>query len=154
MNTVASTQQESTAPVTQNDFPHITKIQTRWSDNDMLGHINNVAYYRYIEAIVVDFMIEEGGLDWVNSSVVPYAAESSCRFIKGLSFPEKVVGGLKVVKIGRTSVIYELALFGERNPGPAATGRFVHVFVDRDTEVPVPIPDDMRELFNRFLVEE
>jgi len=135
------------------DFPHIMQIQTRWGDNDMLGHLNNVSYYRYIEAVVVDFMMKEGELDWYHDPVVPYAAESSCKFIKGLAFPENITGGLKVAKIGTTSVIYEIALFGTSKDSPAATGRFVHVFVDRETEKPTSIPDHLRALFVKYLVE-
>ena len=140
------------AEQTRESFPYRIEIPTRWGDNDTLRHINNVAYYRYFEAIVVRFQMEEAGVDWVNDSVSPQAVESLCRFHRPLSFPETIEAGLRVERIGNSSVTFEIALFGERDVTPAATGHFVHVFVDRASNQPVPIPGTFRAAFERIQV--
>lgn len=132
------------------DFPYRLSIPTRWMDNDMLGHVNNVVFYRYFEAIVVDFLTKEAKLDWLNDPQTCYAVESMCRFWKPLSYPETVEARLRIGHIGTSSVRYEVALFSEGKPGPAATGHFVHVFVDRKTERPTPIPASIKRAFERF----
>ena len=131
-------------------FPYRIEIPTRWGDNDMLRHVNNVAYYRYFEAVVVRFQMQEAGVDWLNDPVSPQAVESLCRFHRPLSFPETVEAGLRVERIGNSSVTFELALFGEDNPTPAATGHFVHVFVDGDALTSHPIPEAKRKVFEKF----
>ena len=112
------------------DFSYRISIPTRWSDNDMLGHVNNVSYYRYFEAIVVRFQMEEAGVDWLKDKISPQAVETLCQFHRPLSFPETVEAGLRVERIGNSSVTFEIALFSEENETPAASGHFVHVFVD------------------------
>ncbi|MBT3306021.1 MAG: acyl-CoA thioesterase [Nitrospinaceae bacterium] len=138
------------AEQTRESFPYRIEIPTRWGDNDMLRHINNVAYYRYFEAIVVRFQMEEAGVDWVNDSVSPQAVESLCRFHRPLSFPETIEAGLRVERIGNSSVTFEIALFGERDVTPAATGHFVHVFVDGDSLKSHPISDAQKKIFEKF----
>jgi acyl-CoA thioester hydrolase len=137
---------------TRADYRYFLSIPTRWIDNDMLGHVNNVVFYRYFEAIVVKFTIEEVGIDWKSGRVVGFTVESQCRYWRPLSYPETVEAALRVAHLGRTSCRYEIALFGENNPAPAATGYFVHVFVDRGTEKPEPIPAAMRANLERFQV--
>jgi len=133
------------------DFPYITPVPTRWGDNDMLGHVNNVVYQRYFEAEVVRFLMEETGLDWLKDPIIPYAVETTCWFHRPLTFPETVGAGLRVDALGTSSVTYALALFSEGYDGPAATGRWVHVFVDRQTEKPNPIPATVRAVYERYM---
>ncbi len=133
------------------DFPYRISIPTRWGDNDMLGHVNNVVYYRYFEAIVVRFMMEVAGVDWLNDPSNPQAVESLCRFHRSLSFPDTVEGALKVEKIGNSSVTFGVALFGSDDEKPAATGHIVEVFVDANESKSVPITDDHRAVFERYL---
>lgn len=132
------------------NFPYLTPVPTRWSDNDMLGHVNNVVYYRYFEAAIVRFLMEEGGLDWVNDPVVAFAVESLCRFHRPLSFPEHLEVGIRIEKIGNSSLVYGLSIFSEGIDAPAATGRFVHVFVDRVSEKSAPIPGPIRTACETF----
>lgn len=124
-------------------------VPTRWNDNDMLGHVNNVMYYSYFEAIVVRFLMQEGGLDWTEAPIIPLAVESLCKFRRSLSYPEVVEAGLRVVKIGNSSVTYAIGLFTQGEQSPSAQGHFVHVFVDRETDKPVTIPDSFRDLYQR-----
>jgi acyl-CoA thioester hydrolase len=124
----------------RDDYPYIISVPTRWNDNDMLGHVNNVVFYRYIEAVVVRFLMEEAGLDWLKDPVIPYAAEILCRFHRPLSFPDDIEAALKVDRLGARSVTYGVALFSGDQPAPAATGHFIHVFVDRQSEKSAPIP--------------
>ena len=133
----------------RDDFPYRMSIPTRWSDNDMLGHVNNVLYYRYFEAVVVRFQMQEAGVDWVNDRVSPQAVETLCRFHRPLSFPETVEAGLRVERIGNSSVTFAIALFGEGQEAPAATGHFVHVFVDSGTMKSQPVPASARRAYEK-----
>jgi len=120
-------------PPTRADFRHFVEIQTRWSDNDMFGHVNNVQYYRFFEVAVVDFLMGPCALDLMAAPVIPFAAESRCRFFRPLSWPETVTAGIRIEKLGRTSVTYGIGLFGEAADQAAAEGHWVHVFVNRDS---------------------
>ncbi len=126
------------------DFPFQTDIETRWGDNDMLGHLNNVVYNRMIETVVVRFTLGPLEIDWQKAPSYPLVVESLCRFHRPLSFPETVTAGLRAGRMGGSSVTYEIALFGEGHEIPASTGHFVHVFIDRNTHRSVPIPDAVR----------
>ncbi len=126
------------------DYPHRLAIPTRWHDNDVYGHVNNVEYYAYFDTVINAYLITEGGLDLHAGSVIGLCAESHCEFRAPLAFPDTVTAGLRVGHLGRSSVRYEIALFGEGGGEPAATGWFVHVFVDRDTRRPAEIPNRMR----------
>jgi acyl-CoA thioester hydrolase len=128
------------------DFPFQTDIPTRWGDNDMLGHLNNVVYNRMIETVVVRFTMGPLEIDWQSAPSYPLVVESLCRFHRPLSFPETITAGLRAGRIGGTSVTYEIALFGEGDQVPASTGHFVHVFIDRDTHRSVEIPASIRAL--------
>ena len=131
-------------------YPFHMRIPTRWGDNDMLRHVNNVAYFRFIEAVVVQFQMEVAGVDWEKDAIVPVAIESLCRFHHSLSFPEQVTAGLRVMRIGGSSLTFALALYGESNPLPAATGRFVHVYADLETGSAHPIPEGRRALYEGY----
>ncbi|MCA1906845.1 MAG: acyl-CoA thioesterase [Magnetospirillum sp.] len=129
------------------DFPFVTTIQTRWSDNDMFGHINNVEYYRFFELVVVEFLRGPCAMDIMNGDAVAFAAESQCRFRRPLSWPEPVCGGLRIEHVGNSSVRYGLALFDGDTDEAAADGHWTHVFVERATQRPTPIPAFIRDAF-------
>lgn len=126
------------------DFPHYLAIATRWMDNDVYGHVNNVVYYSYFDTVINEYLIREGGLDIHQGSVVGYCVESQCRYLAPLAFPETIDAGLRVAHLGKSSVRYEIALFRQGEMAPAATGYFVHVFVSREEVKPTPIPSRMR----------
>ena len=125
-------------------FRAFLAIPTRWMDNDSYGHVNNVVYYSYFDTAVNEHLIRAGGLDIEGDPVVGYVVESSCRFRATLSFPEVVDAGLRVVKLGESSVVYEIALFRQGEDAAVANGRFVHVWVDRATQRPTRVPDKIR----------
>ena len=114
-------------------------ITTRWSDNDAYAHVNNAVYYQYFDTVVNTWLIERGLLDVAAGATIGLVVETGCRFFAPLSYPETVTAALRVTQLGRTSVRYEVALFGA---GEAATaqGHFVHVYVDRQTRRPVDVP--------------
>lgn len=136
-------------PARRADFPFFATIQTRWSDNDMFGHVNNVEYYRFFELAVCEFLMGPCQLALLKAPVVPFAAESLCRFRRPLSWPETVTAGLRVEHLGTSSVRYAIALFGQDADEAAADGHWLHVFVDRETQRPTPIPDAVRAVYER-----
>jgi acyl-CoA thioester hydrolase len=138
------------APLRCEDFPFHAAIQTRWSDNDMFGHVNNVEFYRFFEIAVTDFLTRPCALDLFGAAAIPFTAESVCRFRRPLSWPEKVTAGLRVEHLGNSSLRYGIALFGEGVDEAAADGHWVHVFVDRDGRRPVPIPDELRAVLDQY----
>ena len=119
-------------------------IPTRWHDNDVYGHVNNVEYYAFFDTVINEYLIRKGGLDIHRGEVIGLCAESHCEFRAALAFPETVTATLKVGHLGRSSVRYEIALYGEAAEEPAATGWFVHVFVDRETRRPAELPPRLR----------
>jgi acyl-CoA thioester hydrolase len=132
------------------DFTVRRTATTRWSDNDMYGHLNNAVYYQLFDAAINSWIIEQSGLDPVAAPAVGVVAESGCRYFEQLGFPQELEVGIRVARLGRTSVTYDLGLFRAELPGTAtiaARGRWVHVYVDRDTRRPVPIPGELRQLF-------
>ena len=126
------------------DYPHRRAIPTRWKDNDVYGHVNNVEYYSYFDTVINEYLISAGGLDIAGGQVIGVCAESHCAYHGALTFPEIVEAGLRVAHLGRSSVRYEIVLRPEGAPEPAATGWFVHVFVDRASRRPVEIPPGLR----------
>ena len=137
---------------TRDRYPHFLSIQTRWSDNDIYGHVNNVTYYSYFDTVVNCFLIDRGGLDIETDSVIGVAVETMCKFNKPLAYPEVLEAGLRVGKLGNSSVRYEIGIFQEGAAEAAAMGHFVHVFVDRATGKPAPIPDAIRSALERIKV--
>jgi acyl-CoA thioester hydrolase len=129
---------------TREAYPHRMTITTRWNDNDIYGHVNNVEYYAFFDTIINAYLIREGGLDIHHGAAIGLCAESHCSFTAALEFPQSVEAGLRVGHLGTSSVKYEIGLFGEDTAAPAATGWFVHVFVDREDRRPVPIPPAIR----------
>ncbi|NEA36348.1 thioesterase family protein [Streptomyces sp. SID13031] len=128
----------------RSSYPHFLAIGTRWKDNDVYGHVNNVEYYSFFDTVINDFLIRAGGLDIHRGDVIGLCVESQCTFKQSLAFPETVDAGLRVTKLGNSSVSYEIGLFRDGSAEPAATGRFVHVFVDRSDRRPAPIPPGIR----------
>ena len=133
-------------------YPHFLVIPTRWMDNDVYGHVNNVIYYSYFDTVINDYLIRAGGLDIEESRVVGVCAESFCRYQAPLAFPEPVEAGLRVGHLGRTSARYEIGLFKEGRERAAAQGHFVHVFVERAVMTPVPIPETIRAALEKIAV--
>ena len=133
-------------------YPHILPIQTRWMDNDIYGHVNNVTYYSYFDTVVNSYLIDVGGLDIHDGTVVGFAVETTCRFFKPVAFPEKLAAGLRVGKLGNSSVRYEIAIFKDGEDTAAAAGHFVHVFVDRRTDRPTPVPAAIRAALEKLVV--
>ena len=136
------------------DHPHWETITTRWMDNDMYGHVNNVQYYSFFDTAVTTWLVREGGLDPAHGRVIGLCVESQCTFNASLSFPEKVRCGLRVGHVGRSSVRYELVLLAEGSDEPAASGHFVHVYVDRESRKPVAIPAPLREALSALLAPQ
>ncbi|MDX1722308.1 MAG: thioesterase family protein [Pseudomonas sp.] len=126
------------------DYLHFQPITTRWHDNDIYGHVNNVTYYSYFDSAVNAYLIEVGGLDIHNGEVVGFVVSSSCDYFASIAFPERIEIGLRVAKLGNSSVQYELAVFKQGEEQACAAGRFVHVFVDRASNRPLPIPERLR----------
>ena len=131
------------APYTRADFAHTLALTTRWADVDVYGHVNNVVYYSYFDTVVNEHMIRKGVLDPAASSVIGLVVETRCTYFRSLNFPDPVIAGLKVAKLGTSSVRYDIALF-QGGDDACAQGHFVHVYVDRATQRPVPIPDAVR----------
>jgi acyl-CoA thioester hydrolase len=132
-------------------YAHRLAIPTRWKDNDVYGHVNNVEYYAFFDTVINAWLIREGGLDIHGGEVIGVCAESHCAYHAPLSFPETVEAALRVGELGRSSVRYEIALFGEGASEPAATGWFVHVFVNRASRRPVEIPSGLRAALERLV---
>jgi acyl-CoA thioester hydrolase len=122
------------------DFAHLSAITTRWGDNDVYGHVNNVQYYSYFDTVVNRYLIEAGALDIHGGPVIGLVVETHCNYFAPLAFPGDVEAGVRVVHVGRSSVRYEIGLFAAGQPLAAAMGHFVHVYVDRTTRRPANLP--------------
>ena len=125
-------------------------IPTRWMDNDAYGHVNNVQYYSYFDTAVNQFLVREGVLDIQKSPIIGLVVETQCRYAKSIVFPETVHAGIRVGHMGKSSVRYELGLFREDDPTAAAEGYFIHVYVERESNKPAPIPDSMRAVLAKI----
>lgn len=136
----------------RSDYAHFQPITTRWHDNDVYGHVNNVTYYSFFDSAVNTYLIEVGGLDIHNGEVVGFVVSSSCDYFASIAFPERIEIGLRVGKLGNSSVQYELAVFKAGEEEACAAGRFVHVFVDRKNNRPVSIPEGLRRALSDLLV--
>ena len=129
-------------PDTRSRYAVLTPIPTRWMDNDIYGHVNNVVYYSYFDTAVNRYLIEAGALDiHAQGGTIGLVVETQCNFFASLAFPEVVEAGLRVAHVGRSSVRYEIGLFSAGHETCAARGHFVHVYVDRDSRKPVGLPE-------------
>ena len=133
-------------------FRHCRQIPTRWRDNDVYHHINNVIYYEFFDTVINGYLMAVGGLDYSGGESVGFAVETQCQFLKPVRFPEVVDACLRVGKLGNSSVRYEIGIFKMGDDEPAAVGYFVHVFVDRVTGRPVRISGRLREAMDALLV--
>jgi acyl-CoA thioester hydrolase len=134
--------------VTRDEFPYVLEIQTRWSDNDIYGHVNNAVYYLYFDTVINRYLIDRGGLDIAVGHIIAVCVESQCSFKRSIAFPEVIQAGLRVTKLGNTSVHYQVGIF--RGQDLCALGTFVHVFVARGTRKPTPIPPAIRDALERI----
>ena len=139
-------------PTERGAFRRFLAIPTRWMDNDTYGHVNNVVYYSYFDTAVNEHLIREAGLDIRASPAIGLVVETCCRFYRPLSFPGIVDAGLRVTRLGRTSVRYEIGLFDDGQNEPSASGYFVHVWVERATGRPTPVPAAIRSALEALVV--
>ncbi|HEX4858657.1 MAG TPA: thioesterase family protein [Usitatibacteraceae bacterium] len=140
-------------PRPRRDYPHFLPITTRWADNDAYGHMNNVVYYALFDTVVNEFLIARGVLDIAASPAIGLVIETGCRYFTPLAFPDRVEAGLRVARLGNSSVRYEVGLFRKDSAEPAAEGHFVHVYVDRETRRPVPLPEAVRHVLQPLCKE-
>lgn len=139
-------------PERREQYKVFVPISTRWSDNDIYGHVNNVTYYSYFDTAANHYLIHEGGLDIENGPVIGYVVNSACDYHSGIAYPDKLDIGLRADRIGNSSVQYGLAVFKEGEEIACADGHFVHVFVDRNSQQSVPIPEPLRTALEAILV--
>jgi acyl-CoA thioester hydrolase len=139
------------ARLTRADLRHFTTIQTRWQDNDVFGHVNNVVYYSWFDTAVNGWLIDRGLLDPAASSIIGLVVETGCSYAESVAFPEPVSIGIAVDRLGSSSVQYRIGVFREHGDLAIAQGHFTHVYVDRASQRPVPIPDAIRAAMARLL---
>lgn len=149
-----TTHDDVLAPRKRSVFAYVQQIPTRWKDNDVYGHVNNVTYYSYFDTAVNTHLIREGGLDIRDSEVIGLVIETQCRFMSELTFPETIDAGVGVVRVGRSSVTYSIGLFRSGEDSPAAMGHFVHVYVDRTTRNPVAVPVQIRSALEPLMLRQ
>ena len=137
---------------TRDHFRHFLPISTRWSDNDVYGHVNNVVYYQWFDTVVNEFLIAQGTLDIHEGEAIGLVVETHCNYFSSVAFPERVTAGLCVAQLGTSSVRYEVGIFKGDDHEASAQGHFVHVYVDRITRKPTPIPDKARKVLEPIRV--
>ena len=140
------------APV-RDDYRVFYPLSTRWADNDIYGHVNNVTYYAYFDTAANRYLIEEGGLDITDGSIVGYVVNSGCAYHSPVAHPEELEAGLRVDRLGNSSVQYGLAIFRKGEQVAVANGHFVHVFVERARDKAVPIPETIRSALEKIRVD-
>jgi len=136
----------------RSNYPHFLTIPTRWRDMDVYQHVNNVVFYAYFDTVINEYLMQAGGLDYVNGETVGFAIESHCQFMQPIKFPDILEAGLRVAKLGDSSCRYEIGIFKQGDDLPSAAGYFVHVFVDKKTTRPTPITAQMRVALEQLLV--
>ena len=137
---------------TRADYKHFLRIPTRWHDNDVYQHVNNIIYYSFFDTVINEYLMREGGLDYEHGAIVGLAIETHCQFKKSIKFPQAIDAGLRIGKLGNSSVRYEVGIFIEGDDDCAAFGHFVHVFVTRPENKPTPIPPRLRDAMARLVV--
>ncbi len=133
-------------PQSLSDYPHHLSIPTRWNDNDIYGHVNNAVYYAFFDTAVNRFLIDNGLLDLEKSKTIGLVVETGCAYFAPISFPDNITAGLRIAKLGKSSVRYEIGLFRNDDTAAAAQGHFIHVYVDKETRRPVAIDGKMRDV--------
>ena len=140
------------APELRTAYRHFQRIPTRWMDNDVYGHVNNVQYYSYFDTVVNQYLIEQGVLDIERSQVIGFVVETACQYFSPIVFPDVVHAGLRVARLGNSSVRYEVGIFRNDEAETSAKGHFIHVYVDRVSRRPGPLPAALREALERIAV--
>ena len=141
---LAHQHREKVLPTKREDYRYFTSIHTRWMDNDSYGHVNNVVYYSFFDTAVNGWLMEATGQDIRQFPAIGVVAETSCRFFSEISFPDALDAGLRIERLGKSSIVYRIGLFRGAARDACAAGRFVHVYVDAVTRKPVPIPEAIR----------
>jgi len=144
---------ERPLPELRAGYRHFRVISTRWMDNDVYGHVNNVQYYSFFDTVVNGYLIAEGVLDPQASAVIGLVVETKCNYFESLTFPDEIQAGLRVGRMGASSVRYEIGLFRGEAAQAAAQGHFVHVYVDRATRRPVALPEALRRALAPLLTQ-
>jgi acyl-CoA thioester hydrolase len=138
----------------RSDYRAMRTIPTRWMDNDAYGHVNNVVYYSWFDTVVNAWLIENGLLDIQGGNPIGLVVETGCRYHRSVAFPETVEACIRIARLGNSSVRWDVGLFTAGHDGPAAEGHFIHVYVDRVTRRPVPLPDAWRQLLSPLVVAQ
>jgi acyl-CoA thioester hydrolase len=142
----------SEKPLSRSDYKKFVPITTRWMDNDIYGHVNNVTYYSYFDSAVNRHLIEEGGLDIHDAPIVGFVVSSHCNYLAPIAYPDAIEVGLRVNKLGNSSVTYGVAIFKEGEDQACAFGDFIHVFVERAANKSVPIPEPIRNALSQLVI--
>jgi acyl-CoA thioester hydrolase len=139
----------------RDDFRFFLEIPTRWMDNDIYGHVNNVTYYSWFDTVVARFLLGAGAINLVDSPVIGVVVETQCRYHAPIAFPEAITAGLRVDRLGNTSIRYAIGIFRADEAAASADGHFVHVYVDRATQRrPTPLPDTLRRAAEALLIPD
>lgn len=141
---------ERPQPTTRDRYPKFVRMPTRWSDNDVYGHVNNVVYYSFFDTAVNRHLIGSGVLDISSSPVIGLVIETRCTYFSSVGFPDELDIGMRVVRLGNSSVQYEIALFKADATAASAVGFFTHVYVERATSRPVSIPSEVRKVLSEL----
>jgi acyl-CoA thioester hydrolase len=139
-------------PPTRSDFVAFEEIHSRWMDNDVYGHINNVVYYSFFDTAVNRYLIERNALNVLKSDAIGFVIETQCKYFSPIAYPDMIHVGLKVIHLGNSSVKYEVAIFKNDDDAASAAGSFVHVYVNRSSNKPTPIPQNVREILAGLIV--
>ena len=145
---------ESEKLMHRSDYSYFKNITTRWADNDIYGHINNVVYYSYFDTVANQYLIEFADFNPVSAPVIGVIVHSNCNYIKAIAYPDKIEAGLTVKKLGRSSVTYGIGIFRQGESAACAYGEFVHVFVNRKDNLPISIPTKIRESLQKILIHK
>lgn len=154
MNAPTTVSPPKPAPARRASYRRYIPITTRWMDNDVFGHVNNVTYYSFFDTAVCSALVAGGALSWHDPSHIMVVAESGCRYHSELAFPDRVTAGLRVARLGARSVRYEIGIFRDDEDAASAEGFFVHVCVDAATHRPAPLPPAWRALLEPLVVED
>ena len=140
-------------PDLKRDYAFFYKISTRWKDNDVYGHVNNVVYYEYFDTAVNKWLIENQLLDYKNGDQIGYIVQSGCSYFSPISHPSDLKVGIKVSKIGKSSVVYGVGIFLEKNDSASAQGYFTHVYVSRKSQKSIKLKNDFKTKLNTLIVK-
>ena len=134
------------------EFKVFREISTRWMDMDVYGHVNNATYYSFFDTAVSGYLFETGAVDPHDGAVIGLAVESKCSYFAPVAFPDRVTGGVRVERLGTSSVTYGVGIFSNDNDQAVAAGYFIHVYVDAETRRPVPLPDNLRRVVEGLVI--